>query len=386
MPNHTVLTFVSNYLPAYKSGGPVQSVANIVDHLGDEFSFRIVTQDRDTGDTEPFPGVTVGEWCAVGKCLALYLNATDQSLRRISQIMQDTTHDMVYLNSFFHPRSTILPLLAQRLGLAPRRPTIVAVRGEFSNGALKLKSARKRAYIAAVKALNLYEHVLWQASSKHEAADIQAIFGSNARIHIASDLPRAISPELPHRPREEGHPLRVLFLSRISPMKNLEFALEVLAKVHVPVDFSIFGPISDLSYWERCQRAIDALPAHVSVRYQGIAPSSEVLRVMAEYDLLFLPTLGENFGHVIIEALGAGTPVLISDQTPWQDLAAAGCGWAEPLGSHDSFIAHIDNVYAQTGLVASARRQAARDYACSQFNTHEHVNDNRDLFRAAAYA
>ena len=35
-----------------------------------------------------------------------------------------------------------------------------------------------------------------------------------------------------------------------------------------------------------------------------------------EYDLLFLPTKGENFGHVILESMSAGTPVLISDTTP----------------------------------------------------------------------
>ena len=52
---------------------------------------------------------------------------------------------------------------------------------------------------------------------------------------------------------------------------------------------------------------------------------------MAANDLFFLPTRGENFGHVIAEALSVGTPVLISDQTPWRKLAAVGLGHDLPL-------------------------------------------------------
>src|SRR3546814_17574361 len=36
--------------------------------------------------------------------------------------------------------------------------------------------------------------------------------------------------------------------------------------------------------------------------------------------------LGENYGHVIAEALEAGLRLLISDQTPWRGLAEAGVG------------------------------------------------------------
>jgi glycosyltransferase involved in cell wall biosynthesis len=49
--------------------------------------------------------------------------------------------------------------------------------------------------------------------------------------------------------------------------------------------------------------------------------------LLGEYDYLLLPTHGENFGHVIAEALRAGLPCVISDRTPWNGLEAAGAGW-----------------------------------------------------------
>ncbi len=40
-----------------------------------------------------------------------------------------------------------------------------------------------------------------------------------------------------------------------------------------------------------------------------------------------LQTLGENYGHVIIEALSAGCPCIISDSTPWKSLEESGIGF-----------------------------------------------------------
>ena len=97
------------------------------------------------------------------------------------------------------------------------------------------------------------------------------------------------------------------------------------------ITFNIFGPLEDMAYWEKCRRIIEKLPANIQGHYQGILDHDEVIRVMAMHDLFFLPTHGENFGHVIVEALAAGCPILISDQTPWRDLEKEGVGWDLPL-------------------------------------------------------
>src|SRR5438132_620616 len=51
-------------------------------------------------------------------------------------------------------------------------------------------------------------------------------------------------------------------------------------------------------------------------RYCGPIPHEQVAGVLSDNDLLYLPTLGENFGHIIVESFAAGCPVLISDCTP----------------------------------------------------------------------
>ncbi|MGN6449400.1 MAG: hypothetical protein ACTHLK_12565, partial [Brucella intermedia] len=144
-----ILVFVHYYLPGYKSGGPVRTIANMVEALGDEYDFRIVTSDRDVTDTEPYPDAVEGRWVRVGKAQVLYLSPAQKSLRHIGDILRTTPHEALYLNSFFDPDFTLKPLLARKLGLAPATRCILAPRGEFSEDALRLKSTKKTAFLLA---------------------------------------------------------------------------------------------------------------------------------------------------------------------------------------------------------------------------------------------
>jgi len=339
MPIRKILTYVGFYLPGYKAGGPIRTVANLVDRLGDELEFKIVTADRDFEDTKPYPKIKINGWNRVGKADVFYMSLSRRSLRDFRRLLCSTEYDVLYLNSFFSPHFTIKPLLLRRLGLIPDRPLIIAPRGEFSTGALGLKSLKKRVYITAAKVLGLYKGVVWQASSEYEEVDIRQWFGSDARVVVApnlppvtnaSDEPRAVKGKTKGR-------LKIIFLSRISRKKNLDGALEMLKELNGDVQFNIYGPMEDKTYWAECQKIISSLSKNIKVKYCGSIAHDKVGAVMRGHNLFFFPTLGENFGHVILEALCGGCPILISDQTPWRDLEEKGVGWDLPLGKPDIF-------------------------------------------------
>lgn len=75
--------------------------------------------------------------------------------------------------------------------------------------------------------------------------------------------------------------------------------------------------------------------------HEGI-PHDAVEDIIRANHIFALPTRGENFGHSIFEALAAGRPVLISDQTPWRGLAAEKAGWDLDLSSPDVFVERIE--------------------------------------------
>lgn len=333
----TVLTFVESYLPGFKGGGPIRSISNMVEALGDEFRFLVVTADRDEGDDEPYEIARGPQiWKRVGKAEVMYLPPSGQGLRDILRILRSTDHDVLYLNSFFSPNFTIKPLLARQLLGNVDKPCVVAPRGEFAPARLVLKRWKKRPYIATARAIGLYRGVTWEASTELDASEIRSTMGVRAgEVRMAMDIPNlpGVTPvsDADYLPRQPGDPLRICFVSRISAEKNVDFAIEILRSVPIPVRFQIYGPIQDPQLHQQCLRLIAELPDQVDATFMGSVSHEEVPRVFAANDLFLFPTRGENYGHVIAESLAAGTPVLISDRTPWRNLARAGVGWDLPL-------------------------------------------------------
>src|SRR3546814_15539936 len=86
---------------------------------------------------------------------------------------------------------------------------------------------------------------------------------------------------------------------------------------------------------------------------------SSDLPALSRHDIFFLPTFGENYGHVIAEALEAGLRLLICDQTPWRGLAEAGVGHDLPLNQPEAFVTAIEAEAARTTRMVEAERAYA---------------------------
>lgn len=382
-----VLILCGGYLPGYKSGGPVRSIANLVESIGDEFDFRIITLDRDLESNGPYPGIKVDTWQRVGKAEVFYLSPHNVILYFLRRLINSTEHDILYLNSFFSPGFTVRPLLLRRLGLIPHKHVIIAPRGEFSVGALKIKKFKKKVYIFLASILGLYHNVLWQASSKHEKDDILNVF-NKAHVYVAS-IPMIVMPideRTEHGERDKKNNckksgiLKAVFLSRISPKKNLDSALMMLRGIRGVVTFNIFGPLEDESYWEKCRGIIDESPTNIQVRYKGSIGHDAIDQILSTHDLFFFPTYGENFGHVIIESLIAGCPILISDQTPWRDLETAGVGWDLPLDQPDKFTKVLQHCVDMGNNEWQTMSKRAREYGIKIATDEKVIQQNRDLF------
>ena len=146
------------------------------------------------------------------------------------------------------------------------------------------------------------------------------------------------------------------------------------------MDFHVYGPAEDQAYWAECQSAAAALPRHVSFSYKGTLQAQQVAQKFAEYDLFLFPTLGENFGHVIAEALSAGLPVLLSNNTPWRDLEQKKLGWDIPLDQPDQFVAAIECCSSMSGADYDAWRRDIRAWALANIGNDEAEEQNRQLF------
>lgn len=381
-----VLAFNRCYLPGYRSGGPIRTLVNMVDRIGDEFDFGIITLDRDTGDDSPYPHVLPEHWFLIRGANVLYLSRDAIRVSHVSQLVARFSPDVIYLNSYFDPIFTLRVLWARRIGKINRNtPIVLAPRGEFSDGALDIKYWRKRIYIICSKICGLYDDVFWQASSVRERFDILNNFPKldSSSISVAMDLAPVVRESKiadMQNVKDYNSPIRVCFLSRIVPMKNLDYALKVLAKVRVSLNFIIYGPKEDRAYWSECESLIEKLPQHIEVKWMGEVHPSKVIEELAKNDLFFLPTRGENYGHVILEALSAGLPVLLSDQTPWGEVADKKVGWCFALDRPNNFVDVIESVATWEPPVHLEISSTARRYALEKSIDKGVLEANRNMF------
>ena len=93
----------------------------------------------------------------------------------------------------------------------------------------------------------------------------------------------------------------------------------------------LIGPVEDERYWEQCKSIIRELPQNIHVTPTGGLRQPEVLNHLEQSHFFVLPTLHENFGYVFVEALAAGCPILISENTVWDEIEQKRIGWIAPL-------------------------------------------------------
>ena len=375
-----VFVVLEYFVPGFKAGGPLRSIWNLTVALREQFDFYVYTRDRDEGDDEPFADVLRDSWQDIGNAKVFYASPSRLSMASLARAIKTVGPHVIYLNSAFSPMS-LRVLVLRKLGVAPA-PTIVAPRNELSPGALSLKRTKKRAFVAIAHMARLYKRAIWQCSNDAEAAQVRAVF-ADARTEIACDVAMPLSAvQARTTPSKRPGSANFVYVSRISPKKNLLMALQALQACGGDVTFDIYGPIQDAGYWRDCLDVIRSMPSNVTATYRGSLRPESIQETLAPYHYFVLPTLGENFGHAIHEALSVGLPVLIGTETPWSTVTSTKAGWVvQP--DVPSWTSAITEAVMTTSDELRLMGANAWEVAISSGVANDAVQANRRLLSAA---
>jgi len=340
-----ILLFVDWFYPGYKAGGPIQSCRNFIAALENDYRIDVITSDRDLGEEKAYEGILVNEWNTYTSSVKVYY-ASALNAGLIRQLVNASAADYIYLNSMFSFRFAILPLVLKwRKRIRPS--IVIAPRGMLHAGALQFKSIKKKLFIGLLNAARLPGKLVFHATDEQEKKDIQGTFPSAGQVVCIPNFPRSIKEPVKYTEKKSGE-LRCVYVSRLSPKKNILYFLQLLGKLQggPAISFIIRGEVEDKTYWQQCQQVIGTLPGNISVRYEGPIQNDVIIPFLQEHHLFVLPTLGENFGHAVFESFAAGRPVLISDKTPWNGLEAQKAGWDIPLKNETGFITAVQKAAA----------------------------------------
>lgn len=360
------------FLPAFRAGGPVQSIANLIKEYDEEVEYFIFCGDVDLNGAE-LEGIEINKWSEYNDHTKVWYNGPGKISDHLVKQVEKQKPDILFIIGLFSWHYNIVPILFCK---GPKK--ILSTRGMLHPGALSQKKWKKKIYLQLFKLLEYHHSIHFHATDEEEKSYIVSKFGQPASVFIAGNFPNKIS--LLPLPQKEPGRLKMMSIALISPMKNILWVLEILEKLSADIEYEIYGPVKDEEYWDACRLQIKKLPENIKVSYHKEIEPQKVKEVLADAHLFILPSKSENFGHAIYEALSAGRPVITSHNTPWNNLRESKAGINVSLNDNDELLKAIDFFAAMDEDTLSQWQYGAITYADNAINLKKVREEYEKMF------
>lgn len=363
--------------PAFRAGGPVRSLVNLVSLFHTDYNFRIVCGNRDYGSDEPLP-VETGKWLDwQGKARVMYLNAADLKRSRMFNLLDEhvTEKDVLYVQGIFSLYFSIYPILWWHR--SKHSKLVVAPRGMLHSTARSIKPLKKKIFLTLARVFGWFNNIDWQSTQPDETAEIQTVMGKKARIFEAANIPAPIMPLEPVL-KNQGV-LKIISVGRISDEKDPLLLLKALGRITVPAEVTFIGDYADEAYFNTFSTAIKQLPQTIAVNHILSVPHGSMAAYYKQYDVFVSCSKGENFGHAIAEALACGLPCYIGENTPWKGLQHENAG-AELALDSNVFAAALEAYCKLSAEGKAEMSRAAHNFALQTFQPDMYRKQYNSLF------
>lgn len=345
-----ILIFYDHFYPAYKAGGPTQSLVNLVRELYEVYDFHIVCKPHEMGESKQLDAILLKQWNEwENKAKVYYWQYGWTQRTELKQLIQEVAPDVVYVNGLYSLYFNFLPLFyaVKFKRQKPHLTIVLSARGMLHPGALSQKAFKKKIYLHLFRLLNIHRTVRWHATDQQELQFIQTAMGKEMIVKAAANFPNLL--DVTDQPVKKAGSLIMGTVALISPMKNHLEVLKALQQLSASVEWHIFGPVKVEAYWKSCELLIQAMPKNIKVFYHGELPPHLLSKAMAQFQVFIMPSKSENFGHAIVEALSAGKPVITTTTTPFTDLEQFNCGFALSLESLQEGLQQSITTFAEMG-------------------------------------
>lgn len=303
-----------------EAGGLSQAVLRMSEAAAAYAEMRCWIVAREGGEAVP-TGLAGGEIVPIGSAWPGHLRAALQRLQVLAHGCELPT--IIHIHGLWRPELHWTVCASQRL----RLPFAIQPHGMLEPWALRHKGWKKRLAMGLYQRRDLEAAPLLVATAEAEYRTIREQGFRNPVAIIPLGVDRVEREKAPDLCARRGR--RVLFLSRIHPVKGLPDLIRAWARIYSAFpewELAIAGPDEGRHLAEVLALA-KTLGVDKSIHFFGMFRGEEKAAALRSADLFVLPTYSENFGLVVLEALAHGLPVITTRAAPWEDLLKYQCGW-----------------------------------------------------------
>ncbi len=307
------ILIIGPFPPAYSYGGPTRSIEGIYNalRLSNDLSCKVISPAKNLDGSNL-------EIETIDKNIKYTNNSYKEILNNISQT------DLIWFNSFFEFKLVFLVLLSKIFNFK----LIISPRGQLADSAINTSNhSLKKIFIKFISVFK--SKINFHSTGDYESEDIISKI-KTSKITYLSNL---FSLNFCSNSQTKS---KYIFYSRIHKKKGLYYLLKILDEEKINLDLDIYGYIEDIEYWEKCKKIINKL---INVNYMGSIENGDIKVLKNKYSFFILPTLNENYGHVIIELLSLGIiPIISSSTTPFDSILNKKIGLNFNLNSRNELV------------------------------------------------
>jgi glycosyltransferase involved in cell wall biosynthesis len=311
-----LLHVAATYLPALRYGGTIASVHGLCRSLAARgHDVHVFTTSVDGTTDSPVPhdtpvdidGVKVWYFQSPRFRRVYWAPAMRRQLR-----LHVGGFDLVHTHAMY-----LWPLwAAARSAHAAGVPYVVSPRGMLEKGLIEQKSALWKAGLIAFIERRTFERAAAIHVTSAREAEEAATFGFQLRcvreIPNGADLESATGTVPDAISRIVNGPPYVLFLGRINWKKGLDRLLAAFARLD-DARLVIAGNDED-QYRPALEERARQLGLADRTAFTGPVHGAGKAALLSGAQLLVLPSYSENFGNVVLEAMAAGRPVVVTPE------------------------------------------------------------------------
>jgi len=183
-------------------------------------------------------------------------------------------------------------------------------------------------------------------------------------LHVRRQPVGALSQEeltsLAKIPFRSSSGFRLCSIGRLEGWKGFALGLSAFARLLSARPETEYWLIGDGPERKRLERLTIDLNCSHKVKFLGWVPRSEIPGLLAQVDVLVHPSLHEQFGYVVLEAMAAGRVVLVTDSGGCGRLAKSGGGVVIPLVSPEQVVSELHEALLGLALDEEHRLRAAQ--------------------------
>jgi glycosyltransferase involved in cell wall biosynthesis len=327
---------IPSFYPATIYGGPIFSTLHTTEELAKLGNIKMYVSTTNSNmhsklDVKTNENIKFDE-----NFYVRYYNETivDKfSLPFIFNISKDIKNaDIVHIQAIFNIPIPISLFFAKLY----KKPIILTPRGSFGGWCLDQGSKYKNLWLKLL-IKPFVKNIIWHATAEEEKNDILNLF-PNSEVKI---IPNGIeynkfqnSNTLSKREyskkfiNQDIEPNKIIVsMGRLQKKKGFDILIDSFYETLKSFPNSILLIAGgDEGEEENLKNQIKSLNLQNNVFLIGAIKGQDKIDFLANADLFCLPSHNENFGNVYTESLAAGTPIVASINTPWEEVENYDCG------------------------------------------------------------